>query len=358
MPDVVHVPNDATARSTRRLERLAGTIETRFLPYNEKLPWVPHVIAAAGPLIRTYGVTTVISTSPPVGTHLAAMWLKRRYGLHWIADFRDPIVGNPGRPRRWARFYDRILEGSIFGSADAVLTVTDVIRDDCRRRYPRHAKKIHVLWNGFDPEEQMGPAPIPERTYRILAHVGVVYGPRQPTALLASLDRLIDAGRVNPAGIRLRFVGSLQNEESFLSNPNLHSLRAKGCIEICGRTIPRSDALREIATADSLLLLDIADLDQNGYAVPAKLHDYMRAGRPILAVTPKGSPVDRILPKSGIPYSCIYPGDAAEAIDEKLLGFLDLPSTPVSPNDWYLDNFDGQRLTSNVAAILDSLNHT
>jgi len=352
LPDVVHVPADNTGSSLAG--QLAAGIQ-RFLPYNEQLPWVPNVIAAAERLIRDHGISAVISTSPPVGAHFAALWLKRRHGLRWIADFRDPIVGNPGRPRRWARPYDRIIERGIFHSADAVLTVTDVIRDQCRERYPRLAKNIHTLWNGFDPEEAMGPAPIPPRPYRVLAHVGILYGPRQPTSLLDSFERLIAQGRINPADVRIRLVGSIQNEESFLAYPALRSLRQRGCIEICPNTIPRADALREIATADFLLLLDVADLQNGGYAVPAKLHDYMRAGRPILAITPQDSPVHRILDRSGVPYACVHPTDPPEAIDGKLLEFLALTSEPVTPSEWYLDHFDGQRLTAQVASMLDDL---
>lgn len=354
LPDIIHVPDESTVRSAGRLTRLAAGVQ-RILPYDEKLPWVPHVMEAAGTLIGENNISAVISTSPPVGTHLAAMWLKRRYGLHWVADFRDPIVGNPGRARPWAQGYDQILERSIFEAADAVLTVTDVIANEWRNRHPHCARKIHLVWNGFDPEEAMGPAPVPSRQYRTLAHVGVLYGPRQPTSLLASLARLIDRGRISPAGIRLRFVGPIQDETSFLSDPALQSLQRRGCVEVCGHTVPRSAALQEIATSDSLLLLDIADLANHGYAVPAKLHDYVRAGRPILGVTPEHSPVDRILSMTGLPYLCVYPPDSPDTIDSKLLTFLNLPSDPITPTQCYFETFDGQRLVSNIASILNGL---
>ena len=164
------------------------------MPYNEKLEWVPHAVAASRDILKRASVQAVISTSPPVATHLAALRLKQRYGLKWLADFRDPILGNPGRPRRWARPYDAFLEKYILRHADIVTAVTDASADEWRRKYPGANRKIQVVWNGYDPEEAFGPLPIPERPYRLLSHVGVLYALRHPHAFMGSLGRLIRNG--------------------------------------------------------------------------------------------------------------------------------------------------------------------
>lgn len=354
--NVSYVPDLASPRTRAAFHaRVANLIQRWLLPYNEQLPWAPFAVEAGSRLIRKHGISAVISTSPPMGTHFAAWWLKRRYGLRWIADFRDPVLGNPGRPRRWALPYDRFVERMIFRSADAVLVVTDVIAEECRKRYPQWAGKIHVLWNGFDPEEVIEPREIPPRPYRCLSHVGILYAPRQPNSLLASLNRILQDGRIDANSIRLRFIGQVQDSGSLYSNPAVQSLLKSGCLEIYCESIPRREALTEIETSDYLLLLDIADLSQNGYAVPAKLHDYARTGRPILAVTPQESPVDRILEKSGLRYSCIYPGDTEETVDAKLLKFFSYPSDPASLSTWYTESFDGGKLAASVSRILDTL---
>lgn len=353
-PDVVHVPKADAPPRARRQSRLAERIQ-RFLPYNEQLPWVPHAVAAASELIRRSNVAAVISTSPPVATHLAALRLKERYGLKWIADLRDPILGNPGRARAWATPYDKALQWNIFKNADAVLAVTDTVAEEWRSRYPKWAHKFHVIWNGFDPEEGFGPKPIPPRPFRICSHVGVLYGLRHPVDLLTSLNRLVAQGLIDPHQVKLQLIGPVQNEPALLDQPHVQSLIKHGGLVIRNELVPRAVAMEEIATSDYLLLIDIVNLSRSGYTVPAKLYDYILAGRPILAVTQKDSPVDRILAKSGPLYVSLYHDDSTEAIAAKLLRFFALPTDPVPPSEWFNLTFDGQRQAGALSALIDSL---
>lgn len=353
--NVVHVPT--TADRWPRADfcsRLAAGVQ-RFLPYNEQLPWAPHAIAAARRVISQRPVAAVISTSPPLASHLAALWLKKRHGLIWLADFRDPLLGNPGRPRKWARSYDAVLQRSIFSHADALIAVTDAVANEWRAQYPSWAHKVHLIWNGFDPEDAIVPAPLAPRPYKVLAHIGVLYVQRHPIAMVASLERLVRRGLIEPGSIRIRFVGPIQQETQFASHPAVAALLQQGCVELEGQLIPRQQALREAAAADFLLLLDIVSLSNVGYTVPAKLYDYILTGRPILAVTDHGSPVERILGKSGILYVCLYHDDSEAELDRKLLAFFQLSTRPQNPSPWFLDQFDGNRQAGTVAALLNTL---
>jgi len=354
-PGVFHVPNGETSTpSTVRMANLATRIQRAILPYNEELPWVPHAVAMARSICRENPVQAVISTSPPAATHLAAFRTKKAFGLRWIADFRDPILGNPGRSRRWARPYDSMLQRFIFRNCDAVIAVTDAVADEWRRAYPQWRSKIHVIWNGYDPEDGFGPKPLPDRPFRLCSHVGVLYGLRHPTALLSSMNRLTQQGKIDPRHVKLQFVGPIQNESALLGHADVQGLIEGGCLAIRNELVPRKVAMDEIATSDYLLLIDIVNLSRAGYTVPAKLYDYVLAGRPILAVTQKDSPVDRILARSGPLYVSLYHDDSTEVIAAKLLEFFALPADPVPPSDWFATTFDGQRQAAALSALIDS----
>lgn len=354
-PGIVHVPSQATLwQHANRWSRLAAWVQ-RLLPYNEQLPWVPHAISAARHLISQKRVAAVVSTAPPLASHLAALWLKREFGVIWIADFRDPLLGNPGRPRKWAMPYDAALERWIFSQADAIIAVTDAVANEWRQRYPSWAHKVHLIWNGFDPEDAIAPSATPPRPYRVLAHIGVLYTQRHPVAMVASLERLIRRGLLEPGCVRLRFIGPIQQDAQFASHSAVAALVEKGCIEMDGRLIPRQQALREAATSDFLLLLDIVSLSNVGYTVPAKLYDYILTGRPILAVTDHDSPVERILAQSGVLYVCLYHDDSDPELDRKLLGFFHLPTEPRNPSAWFMEHFDGNRQAGTVASLLNEL---
>lgn len=350
-----YVPNESTELSTRRLTKLIVSKLQRAAPYNEQMNWSVHAVAAAQQVISRHTVSTVISTSPPLGTHFAAFWLKRRYGLKWIADFRDPVLGNPGRARRWARLYDEAVQSALFRNADAIIAVTDAVGEKWRKQYPRWAAKVHVIWNGFDPEEAIGPEPLPERGYRVLAHVGVLYALRHPASLMASFSRLVGRSAINPSEWKIRFVGPVQEMEKFRRDPAVSKLDEIGLIELSGDTVPRVEAIHQTATADVLLLIDIVDLSNIGYTVPAKLYDYILIGRPILCLTDYGSPVHRILSRSGVRNVCIFHADNADQVDQKVLECLSLPAEPLRPSDWFMNHFDGRMQAGYLSKLVDSL---
>jgi len=352
-PGVCHVPT--AGDRARSYQAALARFAQRIVPYNERLEWVPHAIRPAKRVISGGDVGALISTSPPLASHFAALLIKMRYGLKWIADFRDPLVGNPGRPRDWAKPYDAWLERLIFRNADAAIAVTDAVAEEWRRRYPRWATKFHVIWNGFDPEGSFGPEPLPQRSYRAISHIGVLYSQRHPTALVDSLARLVSNGLVAPHTFRLRFIGPIQEQEIFTAHFSTAALIANGCLEIRGQLIPRAEAMHEIATADFLLLIDIVNLSNAGYTVPAKLYDYILAGRPILAITARNSPVDRILTNCGILNALLYHDDPAEVLDRKLVDFLKLPTEPLTPSAWFLERFDGRRQAALLAALLEQV---
>lgn len=333
---------------------LLEQFQRRLLPYNDQLPWVPYALETATSIVRRSSVAAVLSTSPPICSHLVAARLKSRYGVKWIADFRDPLYGNPWRRRRLAWIYDALLERYIIRRADAVLANTSTVGDMLRNRYPSDGHKIHVLWNGYDPADVLEAAPIPQRDYQTLAHVGVLGGGRHPGLLLDAVERLIGQGQLAPAKLRIQLIGSMDCDESWAKRPSFHSLTGRGCLEYTGRSVPEAEAHRLMAQSDFLLLLDLNDINAR-LQVPAKLFDYLRIGRPILAFTSSGSPAEHILAKSAIPHVCLHPDDPPEHIERMVGEFLQLRTEPVVASSWFWKTFNASTQAESLSRLLDSL---
>ena len=105
---------------------------------------------------------------------------------------------------------------------------------------------------------------------------------------------------------------------------------------------------------DYLLLLDINERNLD-LQVPAKVFDYLRIGRPILAYTPNGSPLASLLGKTGMPHQIVYPDDPEPVRDEKLKALLCLSSQPLEPSPWFLEQFDARRQTQTLVEILEQV---
>ena len=291
--DVISVPKDSPGSFGDRMIQ-------RLMPYNERYPWARAAVDACGPLLARHQYVAVISSAPPLAVHFAAWRLRHRHKLPWVADFRDPVVGNPFRDRRWADPYDSFVEWRFVRSAGAVVANTEAAGQALRERYPSRAARIHVIWNGFDPADHIEARPVAEGV-SVMVHAGSVYGGRHPRLLLESLAR-------SQAKVKVRLIGEFEQSRLSLSDPLCEQLIAAGILEVTPHSVPQPEARQAIEEAHYLLLLDLNEQNA-GLQVPAKLFEYIRVGRPILAFTACGSAVEWILSKAGVP--CL---DDAESI--------------------------------------------
>jgi glycosyltransferase involved in cell wall biosynthesis len=293
----------------------------------------------------------VVSTFPPVGVHLAGLLLSFRRAAHWIADFRDPLINLDPYLRRYllAHRFAVWLQRFTFRRASGLIANTEQLADLWRGGFSLYRPKIHVIWNGFDPDEQPAPREIPARPYRVLAHAGTLYVGRTPTLIMESLERLRET-YPETRDSRLLLVGPVENSAR-LDQAFCDRAARDGWLDLRDGMAPKDEAQRLIEEADYLLLLQ----PQSTVQVPGKLFEYLSVGRPIVAVVPRHSAVEYILMKAGVPYVCLYPDDEAEVRDQKLLRALRFPSTPVRFSAWFETQFNAEYQARQLASLVDGV---
>jgi hypothetical protein len=308
-PDVIYVPDPFIAAPQRFSWQIERAIRWSILPGAVGTVWSYLAYRAAREVFKREPAfqVTILSTFPPLGVHFAAWLLARTKGLPWIADFRDPLG---------ARGLHGWLEKKIIRGADAVIANTDTSQQNWRRKHPDQAGKIHLLWNGFDPESRITAKPLPARGYKILAHTGELYAGRTAGPIIESIERLIEGGVIPRDAIRVRFVGTA-DASALGANDRLARAQAQGWIELSA-VVPPAEAQEIIKTSDYLLLIQ----QQSATQVPGKLFDYLQMGRPILAFVMPDSPTEHILANSGVPYRCVYPQDNSQRMDRVIAEFL------------------------------------
>lgn len=295
---------------------------------------------------------TIFSTFPPLGTHLAAFLLARKTGFPWIADFRDPLSDNPGNGHlnNFQRRLYRMLERVFVNRAACVIANTDGAEARLKSVYSDRADNVHLIWNGFDPEQRLEPAPLPERACRIFTHTGELYEGRNIAPLLESVKRLIANGRLEPCKFTIRLVGVAR--ASSLPDPGfLETASLAGWLDLVSHHVPQAEAHSIMQSSDGLLLIQPHSTVQ----VPGKLYEYLQIGRPILAFVPPDSSIERILQRSGVPYVCAYSTSEAGALDDAVLRFLTLDSTAVKPNNWFEAEFNARHHAEKLAGLIDGL---
>jgi glycosyltransferase involved in cell wall biosynthesis len=305
-------PGRSEARPDGRLRNsLLWALKSILIP-DRDLSWLPFAVRLGRRALDGQGVHAVVSTSPTVTNHLVAFRLARAFGARWIADFRDPWTEAPNyQPRGLRRRIDERIERSIICSADAVVFVSEWYARLYRNRYPEASHRIHVIRNGFDPDDFPKRPIAREGSYFHLVYAGSLHGGRQHMATLLRVlsdlktDGLVDAGR-----FRISYYGFIGTDlRDYVSHLNIDDLVS---IE---SYVPYRSIIPIICQADGLLLTpEIHVGPTHKWAkttigeVPLKTFDYIGAWRPILALAPSEYEIARFVTSLGIGWS-IPPSD-------------------------------------------------
>jgi glycosyltransferase involved in cell wall biosynthesis len=136
---------------------------------------------------------------------------------------------------------------------------------------------------------------------RIL-HAGQLYVGRDPRPILDAVAG-IPGGSVPP--FRFEFLGRTQ----YAPGADLAAeAQTRGLSEsiVCRGQVTYRQTLDEMATADVLLLMDTPNRQ---IGVPAKLYEYLGAGKPVLATGESHGDLAAILSQSGVPFRIARPND-------------------------------------------------
>ncbi|OBV37782.1 glycosyltransferase [Janthinobacterium psychrotolerans] len=248
--------------------------------------WWLSAVPAGLAMIRRYRPDAIWSTYPIATAHLIGLTLHKLTGLPWIADQRDPMLddSDPQAPYpanvRLHRLHGWIEQRIAARSAAIVCTTPGAIAAHRRRLAQVEAGRFCLIENGYD-DAGFGHAAAPQghRSRFLLLHSGVIYpSERDPQALFAALGRLRQGGVLAAHNFQLLLRAT--GHDDWLSG-----LLAKyGIADLVtlAPLLPHQQALREMQSADGLLLLQAANCNDQ---IPAKLYEYLRCRRPVLALT-------------------------------------------------------------------------
>ncbi len=255
-------------------------------PYGK---WIEPAYRVAREVLRREKIDLLYSHSPCFSTAMLALRLKREFKLPWIADFLDAWSGND----YLNAFYDQTLrepflsfqrrrirkaEGDVLRTADRVVVIHRSLRGQFAEAHGLDEAKIQFISDGYFESDFADLKPRPLYADRLtIMFLGGTYGGFQE--ILSKFCKVVAELR---ADAEIVFIGrgarSLQ--WSNLANVTLIS------------HLPRRKALGFGLGADFLLL---AAVPSARWHTPTKIYDYLRLGRPILAlVSEDGDPARTI----------------------------------------------------------------
>lgn len=321
--------------------------------------WVSWWLAAVWrgmQMIRRYRPTLIMSTFPIPTAHLIGFTLQRLTGIPWVADFRDNMTDPEYPPGRLKWRLNRSLEAATVRHCCKAIFTTPGALEMYAQRYPDiPASRWAIIENGYDEENFLNAEkdfnlkPLGQPGQITLIHSGILYPQeRDPEPFFAALRMLKKAGVINAKSLNIILRATASDN---IYQPILDQYDISDIVHLAG-PISYKAALQEMLCADGLLLFQAAMCN---HQIPAKLYEYFRAGRPILALTDAGGDTANLLRSTGT-------GDIVNIADEQniadgLRNFIERIRSKilVGTSKKLAINFSRRVRTQELAGLLDDI---
>lgn len=258
-------------------EKLALWIRGNLFIPDARFLWKWTAIPAGLDIIKKHGIRAIVTTGPPHSTHGIGRSLKKRTGLPWLADFRDPWTGIDYYSKfpltRWADRKHRRLESAVLNEADEVVVVSKSMKTAFAALTDT---PITVIPNGYDDAELPVTPPKPPADSWVVGYVGNMYPVRNWETVATLFASMVTQSPAMADRFRLKLIG---NEDG--SVIDRFEQAGLGPYLIRKGYMPHDQAIQELFTCHALLLV-INDEPGNTHVLTGKLFEYLGTGRPIL----------------------------------------------------------------------------
>lgn len=326
------------------LEKIAIWMRANLIVPDPRVFWVRPSVKFLTDLVKSGQFQAVITTGPPHSMHLIGRDLKRKTGIPWIADFRDP----------WSQweFLDTLpmssfvrrkhqkLEQSVLKEANAVLTISPTFQQDLEKLANR---KIRLLTNGYDPADTpLGFSPNKKEAGKLhLVYSGIIDAIRNPIPLMDAMKSEFEKFAKQ---IEWTFVGKVSEQvQNYVKADSWLSAR----IQFAGY-VSHQEVFGFYAKADALVLI-LTDTKNAQGNIPGKLFEYLATGIPVLALGDPNGDSAQILKDSG--GGEVIAHTDSEGIKKRLRSLLDSSSSETKSAD--LEKYSRRNLSFQLAKILD-----
>jgi glycosyltransferase involved in cell wall biosynthesis len=284
------IPLDTIVYQTgalRLLWPLSG-LNSHLVPDREA-GWIPIALYKGLQIVKRENIRVLYSSAPPWTAHVIAGLVKKKTGIRWIADIRDPWTRRPWLPaemRRGTRYNMlKRIETTVVHLADRVVLNTDPLRREFSAFYHDiNPAKFTTIINGIDPDDYQSlesSAPLTSDRF-VITHGGSLYRKRDPRPFLTAVAELIKEKAISEGDLVIRFVGAVDPEFNIYDWIRRGELQKVVTID---PSLPHGKYLELLSCSDLLLLIQ----PETDLQVPSKLFEYIAVGRPILALVHDGA---------------------------------------------------------------------
>jgi len=250
-----------------------------FIP-DARVGWKFYAVGEALKIIRKEHIDLIITSGPPHSTHLIGKKLKKKSGITWIADFRDPwseLYYNKDLPRTdWAKRLDEKLEKQVLERSDLVLTVGPSLMKLLAAKVPDQNSKFHYILNGYDSRAMHNIEAIPDEFFKI-SFLGQFALAQPHEGIIRALERFCNDHKNEKDKLKICLAGTFDDLilKQFQKLPGVK-------VEYYGR-VQHLEAMKLMKNSQ-VLLNSLAEVEASKILISGKLMEYISTGNPILCI--------------------------------------------------------------------------
>lgn len=319
-------------------------VSSRFFP-DSKIGWVSHAIRLGDKLCQRNKYDAIISSSPPISSHLIGRELNRKHGIPWLADFRDfwtiykaeDEFHDVKRQQRARQLLDEIRTQAMMITG-VNQSVVDYVGGGV------------TITNGYDPDLAEQWRREPASSHFSIGLLGHQHDTRELEPLFDLLTSVRDQNPELFAKMRLIQVGQIDSTW-FNSLLEKHNLKLQVDLH---RRQTRANTIRILAEAH-LFYFGVSEREGPGF-VPGRTFELIASGRPILACAEPNSEIAQLL--APVANSCCFGKSDSSVAFEKLIAWGEAFTRgqyQFEPLTDYARQFSADELARKFAMLLDSL---
>ena len=320
--------------------RIALWIRLNLFVPDPRIGWKFTAVKSALNIIEKNAIDVLITTSPPHSTQLIGRQIKRKSGVRWIADLRDPWTKlyhyDNQNKLSFAKKKERRLEKQVLSQSDHVITVGQKLADD----FGHVAKKTTVIYNGY-PSKKYKIEKSPSSNFQInyVGNISTNEVHHEAWSAISTVASFLDHDKIS-----LGFTGNVHPElYDKVKEENLEDI-----VTYHGYQSHRF-ALNKIWNSD-LLLLIIPRAKENKYIITSKIFEYLNAHVPILGIGPIDGEAAEILNNTS--YASMFDYDDMDGMVDYIQGVMQERPSPSKNDISYIQSFSRKNQARKLTSLL------
>lgn len=324
-----------------------------ILPESEMI-WVLCCIKEIDKRVNISEYPIVYTSSAPYSSHLLGYYLKTKYGIKWVMDYRDPWCLNEYGMRTYYAYrkkswkLEKELEIKLLENADYVIGAGEVLETDFKKYISRIRYK--TITNGYDEEDFRNVLNRSDNIFRIV-FCGSVYQSYDYELIFLCVNELIEENIIDKSKIEIEIIGTISETKH-----NQIKGYDKYNVLIYNGYLNHRKCLECLSKSGILLLFGAYD-EGAWYVYTGKIFEYLRMGKPIISFSSSYGLHYEMIEERGRGITVTYKDK------EKIKNFVlknynywkENGNTEQYEVDEFVKSFSRERLTGELARVFDEV---